>query len=142
MRGLPPGLIIVNASPHSPGVRLPLEIAPLAPMTAPLVVSIPHRLGKAEAVRRLKSGLGRTRTDFGRIILVDEEPGTATSWRFGCARWGRWRAVPSKSSRRRSSPSACSRLTLHCAKMRNRRGNRHFVAPGRSAEKRPVASER
>ena len=28
-------------------------------MTAPLVVSIPHRLGKQEAVRRLKAGLGQ-----------------------------------------------------------------------------------
>jgi hypothetical protein len=42
-------------------------------MTTPLVVSIPHRLGKAEVVRRLKSGLGRARTDFGHIISVDEE---------------------------------------------------------------------
>jgi len=42
-------------------------------MTTPLVVSIPHRLGKAEAVRRLKSGLGRARTDFGHIISVHEE---------------------------------------------------------------------
>jgi hypothetical protein len=42
-------------------------------MTAPLIISIPHRLGKAEAIRRLKSGLGRTRSDFGQIISVDEE---------------------------------------------------------------------
>ncbi len=42
-------------------------------MTAPLVVSIPHRLGKAEAVRRLKTGLGRARTDFGHLMSVDEE---------------------------------------------------------------------
>jgi hypothetical protein len=42
-------------------------------MTAPLVVSIPHRLGKDEAVRRLKSGLGRARTDFGHLMSVDQE---------------------------------------------------------------------
>ncbi len=42
-------------------------------MSTPLVVSIPHRLGKAEAVRRLKSGLGRARTDFGHVMSVDEE---------------------------------------------------------------------
>ena len=42
-------------------------------MSAPLVVSIPHRLGKAEAVRRLKNGLGRARTDFAHVISVDEE---------------------------------------------------------------------
>jgi hypothetical protein len=34
-------------------------------MPKPVVVSIPHRLGKEEAVRRLKSGLERTRTAFG-----------------------------------------------------------------------------
>ncbi len=33
-------------------------------MTAPLVVSIPHRLGKQEAVRRLKNGLGQARTEL------------------------------------------------------------------------------
>jgi hypothetical protein len=42
-------------------------------MTAPLVVSIPHRLGRQEAVRRLKSGLGRARTDFGHLISIEEE---------------------------------------------------------------------
>ncbi len=42
-------------------------------MTAPLVVSIPHRLGKDEAVRRLKTGLGRARTDFGHLMSVEQE---------------------------------------------------------------------
>ena len=42
-------------------------------MTAPLVVSIPHRLGKQEAVRRLKTGLGQARTSFGHLMWVDEE---------------------------------------------------------------------
>jgi hypothetical protein len=42
-------------------------------MTAPLVVSIPHRLGKEEAVRRLKNGLGQARTNFSHLMSVDEE---------------------------------------------------------------------
>ncbi len=42
-------------------------------MTAPLVVSIPHRLGKDEAVRRLKTGLGQARTSFSHLMSVDEE---------------------------------------------------------------------
>ena len=42
-------------------------------MTAPLVVSIPHRLGKDEAVRRLKNGLGQARSGFGHLMTVDEE---------------------------------------------------------------------
>jgi hypothetical protein len=42
-------------------------------MNAPLVVTIPHRLGREEAARRLKSGLGRARTDFSRLMTVEEE---------------------------------------------------------------------
>ena len=45
-------------------------------MTAPLVVSIPHRLGRQEAVRRLKNGLGRARTDFGHLMTIEEESWT------------------------------------------------------------------
>jgi hypothetical protein len=42
-------------------------------MSTPLTVSIPHRLGKDEAVRRLKSGLGAARNDYGHIFAVEEE---------------------------------------------------------------------
>jgi hypothetical protein len=42
-------------------------------MTAPLVVSIPHRLGKQEAVRRLKHGLGQARLSFSHLMSIDEE---------------------------------------------------------------------
>jgi hypothetical protein len=42
-------------------------------MTAPLVVSIPHRLGREEAVRRLKTGLGQVRTSYSNLMSVDEE---------------------------------------------------------------------
>jgi len=41
-------------------------------MTQPLVVSLPHRLGKDEAVRRLKGGLGRAAQSFP-VLTVDEE---------------------------------------------------------------------
>lgn len=41
-------------------------------MSAPLVVSIPHRLGRDEAVRRLKSGLSRAATQVP-TLAVDEE---------------------------------------------------------------------
>ena len=41
-------------------------------MSAPLVVSIPHRLGKEEAVRRLKNGLTRAATSVP-VLKVDEE---------------------------------------------------------------------
>src|SRR5262245_11093678 len=42
-------------------------------MSKPVVVSIPHHLGREEAVRRLKSGLERTRTTFGSQFAVLEE---------------------------------------------------------------------
>ena len=42
-------------------------------MSAPLVVMLPHRLGKQEAVNRLKNGLGNARTNFGHLLSVDEE---------------------------------------------------------------------
>ena len=41
-------------------------------MSAPLVVSIPHRLGRDEAVRRLKTGLARAASSVP-VLKVDEE---------------------------------------------------------------------
>jgi hypothetical protein len=41
-------------------------------MSAPLVVSIPHRLGREEATRRLKAGLTRAATSIP-VLKVDEE---------------------------------------------------------------------
>jgi hypothetical protein len=42
-------------------------------MSKPLVISIPHRLGKDEAIRRLKSGLDGALQNFGNLFRVDEE---------------------------------------------------------------------
>ena len=42
-------------------------------MNAPLVVSLPHRLGKQEAVRRLKNGLRGARENYSQLLTVDEE---------------------------------------------------------------------
>jgi hypothetical protein len=41
-------------------------------MSAPLVVSIPHRLGREEATRRLKTGLTRAAASVP-VLSVDEE---------------------------------------------------------------------
>ncbi|MDO9299505.1 polyhydroxyalkanoic acid system family protein [Bradyrhizobium sp.] len=41
-------------------------------MSAPLVVSIPHRLGREEAARRLKTGLTRAASSVP-VLKVDEE---------------------------------------------------------------------
>jgi hypothetical protein len=41
-------------------------------MSAPLVVSIPHSLGREDAMRRLKDGLSRTASSVP-VLKVDEE---------------------------------------------------------------------
>ena len=42
-------------------------------MSRPLVVSIPHNLGKEEALRRIRSGIGQARTSFaGHLTVIDE----------------------------------------------------------------------
>jgi Putative polyhydroxyalkanoic acid system protein (PHA_gran_rgn) len=45
-------------------------------MSQRVVVSIPHRLGKQEALRRIQGGLGRARTDFAAYLTVMEETWT------------------------------------------------------------------
>lgn len=42
-------------------------------MAQPLIVSIPHKLGKDEAIRRLKAGLGGVRSQYAQFLQVNEE---------------------------------------------------------------------
>jgi hypothetical protein len=42
-------------------------------MSKPLVVSIPHRLGREEAVRRFKSGLATVRANYSAFFTIHEE---------------------------------------------------------------------
>jgi hypothetical protein len=51
-------------------------------MAKPIVVTISHRLGKDEAVRRLKSGLGNARTNFAHLFTVQEETWTGDHLAF------------------------------------------------------------
>jgi hypothetical protein len=51
-------------------------------MTKPLFVSIPHRLGKDEAVRRLKTGLEKAKTNFGHLFAIQEETWTGDQLQF------------------------------------------------------------
>jgi hypothetical protein len=51
-------------------------------MSQPLVVSIPHRLGKDEALRRLKNGLGNAGANFGHLFFVQEESWIDNHLRF------------------------------------------------------------
>jgi hypothetical protein len=39
-------------------------------MAEPVIVTIPHRLGKEEAARRLKNGFGNVRSTFGEKFMV------------------------------------------------------------------------
>ncbi|EIG58562.1 polyhydroxyalkanoic acid system family protein [Bradyrhizobium sp. WSM1253] len=50
-------------------------------MSAPLVVSIPHRLGREEAARRLKTGLGRAAASIP-VLQVEEERWNGDSMNF------------------------------------------------------------
>jgi Putative polyhydroxyalkanoic acid system protein (PHA_gran_rgn) len=51
-------------------------------MSKPLVVSIPHHLGKDEALRRLKSGLAEVGTSFGHLFSVKEQLWTGNHLQF------------------------------------------------------------
>jgi hypothetical protein len=51
-------------------------------MSKPLVVSIPHRLGKDEALRRLKTGLGNAQANYGNLFAVQEEIWTGARLQF------------------------------------------------------------
>jgi hypothetical protein len=51
-------------------------------MSKPLVLSISHSLGKAEAVRRLKSGLGSVPATFHHVLTVQEEVWTGDHLQF------------------------------------------------------------
>jgi len=57
-------------------------------MSKPLIVSIPHRLGKDEATRRLKAGLGNVRTNFGQLFTVQDETWTGDHLQFGVSALG------------------------------------------------------
>jgi hypothetical protein len=51
-------------------------------MSQPLLVSIPHRLGKQEATRRLRTGLGNARASYARLLTIDEENWSGDSVQF------------------------------------------------------------
>lgn len=42
-------------------------------MSQPVVVSVPHRLGREEAARRLKAGFERAGSQFGGILTVSRQ---------------------------------------------------------------------
>ncbi|MGB2595938.1 MAG: polyhydroxyalkanoic acid system family protein, partial [Pseudolabrys sp.] len=57
-------------------------------MSEPLVVVIPHRLGKDEALRRIKEGLGRAKTEFAWLLSLEEAVWTGDRLTFRVAALG------------------------------------------------------
>jgi Putative polyhydroxyalkanoic acid system protein (PHA_gran_rgn) len=51
-------------------------------MPEPLVVIIPHSLGKDEARRHIADGLGRARTEFARLITLELAEWSGDTLRF------------------------------------------------------------
>jgi Putative polyhydroxyalkanoic acid system protein (PHA_gran_rgn) len=52
-------------------------------MAEPVVVTIPHKLGKEEAIKRLKTGFGNVRSTFGErfVVLTDKWSGEHLDFR-------------------------------------------------------------
>jgi hypothetical protein len=57
-------------------------------MSQPLVVSIPHRLGREEAARRIKSGLAAARANYSMLLTISEESWTGDSLAFSASALG------------------------------------------------------
>jgi hypothetical protein len=51
-------------------------------MSQPLVVTIPHRLGREEALRRIKSGLATARAHYSALLTINEEIWTGDQLAF------------------------------------------------------------
>jgi len=52
------------------------------PMKETITVSIPHHLGKDEALRRIKTGIGSARSNFASVLTVQEETWTGDTLAF------------------------------------------------------------
>jgi hypothetical protein len=57
-------------------------------MSQPLIISIPHSLGREEATRRLKSGLARMQGQFGGLAFSDQTWTTDQQLQFRAAAFG------------------------------------------------------
>jgi hypothetical protein len=57
-------------------------------MSSPLIVSLPHRLGKDEVLRRLRSGLCDVRTNYTPVLAIKEEKWSGDQLRFRVRSFG------------------------------------------------------
>jgi hypothetical protein len=51
-------------------------------MSTPVTATVPHKLGKDEALRRLKSGIERARGNFGALITIEQEEWSGDTLQF------------------------------------------------------------
>jgi|SRR6185437_6561815 hypothetical protein len=51
-------------------------------MSDPITVTVGHRLGKVEAVRRVKDGLARTKGQLGQLVSIEQEAWEEDTVRF------------------------------------------------------------
>jgi hypothetical protein len=56
--------------------------------TRPLIISIPHHLGREEAVRRIKTGLGTVRAHYALWFTIHEESWTGDRLNFNVSSLG------------------------------------------------------
>jgi Putative polyhydroxyalkanoic acid system protein (PHA_gran_rgn) len=73
-------VVAVPTCPEAPG-RSPA-------MSEPLVVLLPHRLGKDEALRRIKDGLGRAKGEFAWLLSIDQDVWTGDRLSFRASALG------------------------------------------------------
>jgi isopropylmalate/homocitrate/citramalate synthase len=59
-------------------------------MSKSVVVSIPHSLGKQEAIRRIKEGLKIVKSKFGKVVTVQEECWAGDELQFRVAALGQF----------------------------------------------------
>jgi hypothetical protein len=57
-------------------------------MSEPLVVVIPHRLGKDEAIGRIRGGFSRAKTEFAHLIRIDGDAWEGDRLRFAASALG------------------------------------------------------
>ncbi len=57
-------------------------------MSEPLVVVIPHRLGKEEALRRVRDGIGRAKHEFAWLLTLEQEEWSGDRLSFRAAALG------------------------------------------------------
>jgi Putative polyhydroxyalkanoic acid system protein (PHA_gran_rgn) len=76
-----PAVVLPVQDQHN-ATSVTMASLPGVTMSEPLVVSIPHRLGKDEALRRLKTGIAEVGTSFGHWFSVREQIWTGDHLRF------------------------------------------------------------